>query len=175
MATLLRSSSGAIHAKQKIRSRTQCNAFADTITRPCAKPTSTRSYASLNAMFDEACAGLRPPARLRIWARCSPARRARCLAAARSPHGCRRSRAFSPADRVALMMPNVMQYPVALFGTLRARHGGGERQSALHRRELEHHLRLGAKAIVIVEILRAHPAAGATAYGSQAGPGDAHR
>ncbi len=35
-------------------------------------------------------------------------------------------------DRVAIMMPNVLQYPVALFGALRAGLIGGERQSAVH-------------------------------------------
>ena len=34
--------------------------------------------------------------------------------------------------RVALMMPNILQYPVCLFGTLRAGLHGGQRQSALH-------------------------------------------
>ena len=35
--------------------------------------------------------------------------------------------------RVAIMMPNVLQYPVALFGALRAGLHGRQRQSALHR------------------------------------------
>ena len=30
------------------------------------------------------------------------------------------SKGFKKGDRVALMMPNLLQYPVALFGTLRA-------------------------------------------------------
>ena len=35
-------------------------------------------------------------------------------------------------DRVAVMMPNVLQYPVAIAGILRAGYDGGERQPALH-------------------------------------------
>ena len=35
-------------------------------------------------------------------------------------------------DRVAVMMPNVLQYPVTTAGVLRAGYVGGERQSALH-------------------------------------------
>ena len=31
-----------------------------------------------------------------------------------------RSRGLEPGDRVALMMPNLMQYPIAMFGALRA-------------------------------------------------------
>lgn len=31
-----------------------------------------------------------------------------------------RSRGLEPGDRVALMMPNLMQYPIAMFGVLRA-------------------------------------------------------
>lgn len=30
------------------------------------------------------------------------------------------SRGLEPGDRIALMMPNIMQYPIALFGALRA-------------------------------------------------------
>jgi long-chain acyl-CoA synthetase len=29
-------------------------------------------------------------------------------------------RGLKPGDRVALMMPNIMQYPIAMFGALRA-------------------------------------------------------
>ncbi len=31
-----------------------------------------------------------------------------------------RSRGLEPGDRVALMMPNLLQYPIAMFGVLRA-------------------------------------------------------
>jgi long-chain acyl-CoA synthetase len=62
------------------------------------------------------------------------------------------SRGLKKGDRVALMMPNVLQYPVALFGTLRA---GGVVVSCnplYTPRELEHQLKdSGATVIVILE------------------------
>ncbi|WP_206370295.1 AMP-binding protein [Solimonas marina] len=55
-------------------------------------------------------------------------------------------------DRVALMMPNLLQYPVALFGVLRAGMVVVNVNPLYTARELEHQLRdSGAKAIVIVE------------------------
>ncbi len=53
-------------------------------------------------------------------------------------------------DRVALMMPNVLQYPVALFGLLRAGLVAVNVNPLYTARELEHQLNdSGAKAIVI--------------------------
>src|ERR1700690_117959 len=55
-------------------------------------------------------------------------------------------------DRVALMMPNVLQYPVALFGALRAGMVVVNTNPLYTARELEHQLAdSGAKAIVILE------------------------
>jgi len=55
-------------------------------------------------------------------------------------------------DRVALMMPNVLQYPVALFGVLRAGLVVVNVNPLYTPRELEHQLLdSGAKAIVILE------------------------
>ena len=55
-------------------------------------------------------------------------------------------------DRVALMMPNLLQYPVALFGTLRAGCVVVNCNPLYTPRELEHQLKdSGAAAIVIVE------------------------
>jgi long-chain acyl-CoA synthetase len=55
-------------------------------------------------------------------------------------------------DRVALMMPNILQYPVALFGVLRAGMVVVNTNPLYTARELEHQLKdSGAKAIVIVE------------------------
>jgi len=55
-------------------------------------------------------------------------------------------------DRVALMMPNILQYPVALFGVLRAGMVVVNTNPLYTPRELEHQLKdSGAKAIVIVE------------------------
>ncbi len=55
-------------------------------------------------------------------------------------------------ERVALMMPNLLQYPVALFGTLRAGCVVANCNPLYTPRELEHQLKdCGAVAIVIVE------------------------
>ena len=55
-------------------------------------------------------------------------------------------------DRVAVMMPNILQYPVAVFGILRAGLIVVNCNPLYTPRELEHQLRdSGAKAIVIIE------------------------
>lgn len=55
-------------------------------------------------------------------------------------------------DRVALMMPNILQYPVALFGVLRAGLIAVNVNPLYTARELEHQLKdSGSKAIVIFE------------------------
>lgn len=55
-------------------------------------------------------------------------------------------------DRVALMMPNLLQYPVALFGVLRAGMVVVNVNPLYTPRELEHQLNdAGARAIVVVE------------------------
>lgn len=55
-------------------------------------------------------------------------------------------------DRVALMMPNILQYPVALFGVLRAGLVAVNVNPLYTARELEHQLNdSGSKAIVIFE------------------------
>jgi len=55
-------------------------------------------------------------------------------------------------DRVAIMMPNLLQYPIALFGILRAGMTVVNVNPLYTPRELEHQLRdSGARAIVIVE------------------------
>jgi long-chain acyl-CoA synthetase len=54
--------------------------------------------------------------------------------------------------RVALMMPNVLQYPIAMFGVLRAGYTVVNVNPLYTARELEHQLRdSGAETIVIVE------------------------
>ena len=59
---------------------------------------------------------------------------------------------LAPGDRVALMMPNVLQYPIALYGALRAGLVVVNTNPLYTARELEHQLKdSGAKAIVIVE------------------------
>lgn len=60
--------------------------------------------------------------------------------------------ALKKGDRVAIMMPNILQYPVALFGTLRAGLTVVNVNPLYTARELEHQLKdSGAKAIVILE------------------------
>ena len=55
-------------------------------------------------------------------------------------------------DRVAIMMPNLLQYPVALFGVLRAGFIVVNCKPLYTPRKLEHQLNdSGAKAIVILE------------------------
>src|SRR5580698_4783873 len=59
---------------------------------------------------------------------------------------------LAQGDRVALMMPNILQYPIALFGVLRAGMVVVNTNPLYTPRELEHQLKdSGAKAIVIVE------------------------
>jgi len=59
---------------------------------------------------------------------------------------------LNKGDRVALMMPNLLQYPVALFGVLRAGMTVVNVNPLYTPRELEHQLNdSGARAIVIVE------------------------
>ncbi|EQC45775.1 long-chain-fatty-acid--CoA ligase [Bacteriovorax sp. BSW11_IV] len=55
-------------------------------------------------------------------------------------------------DRVAIMMPNILQYPIALFGVLRAGMTAVNVNPLYTSRELEHQLKdSGAKVIVIFE------------------------
>lgn len=63
---------------------------------------------------------------------------------------------LSPGDRVALMMPNVFQYPVALAGVLRAGMVVVNTNPLYTPRELAHQLKdSGARAIVILENMAA--------------------
>ena len=55
-------------------------------------------------------------------------------------------------DRVALMMPNILQYPIAIFGVLRAGMVVVNTNPLYTARELEHQLKdSGAKAILVLE------------------------
>ncbi|MGE4657930.1 MAG: AMP-binding protein [Gammaproteobacteria bacterium] len=59
---------------------------------------------------------------------------------------------LSTGDRVAVMMPNLLQYPVALFGILRAGFVAVNVNPLYTPRELEHQLRdSGARAIIVLE------------------------
>lgn len=55
-------------------------------------------------------------------------------------------------DRVAIMMPNLLQYPIAMFGVLRAGMVAVNCNPLYTARELEHQLKdSGAKAIVVID------------------------
>ena len=59
---------------------------------------------------------------------------------------------LQPGTRVALMMPNLLQYPIALFGILRSGYTAVNCNPLYTARELEHQLKdSGAEAIVILE------------------------
>ena len=59
---------------------------------------------------------------------------------------------FKKGDRIALMMPNTLQYPIAVFGLLRAGMTAVNTNPLYTRRELQHQLEdSDAKGIVIVE------------------------
>ena len=62
------------------------------------------------------------------------------------------SAGLTPGDRVAVMLPNVLQYPVALFGVHRAGMAAVNVNPLYTPRELKHQLQdSGARAIVILE------------------------
>ncbi len=62
------------------------------------------------------------------------------------------SRGLQPGDRVALMMPNLLQYPIALFGCLKAGLTIVNTNPLYTPREMEHQFTdSGVKAIVIAE------------------------
>jgi long-chain acyl-CoA synthetase len=109
------------------------------------------SYASLRDIFDEACARHgHSPAFTNMGATLTYAQLdalSRAFAA-----WLQRKSGLLPGDRVALMMPNILQYPIALFGVLRAGMAVVNTNPLYTPRELEYQLKdSGAKAIVIVE------------------------
>lgn len=109
------------------------------------------SYASLRDIFEQACAAHRhAPAFTNMGATLSYAQLdelSRAFAA-----WLQQKSGLAPGDRVALMMPNILQYPIALFGVLRAGMVVVNTNPLYTARELEHQLKdSGAKAIVIVE------------------------
>src|SRR5271156_1396556 len=108
-------------------------------------------YASLRDIFDEACAAHgHAPAFTNMGATLSYAQ-LDALSVAFAAWLQKKS-GLAPGDRVALMMPNILQYPIALFGVLRAGMVVVNTNPLYTARELEHQLKdSGAKAIVIVE------------------------
>ena len=78
-------------------------------------------------------------------------RRARARSPRPSAPGCK-SKGLAKGARVAIMMPNVLQYPVAMMGILRAGYTVVNVNPLYTPRELEHQLKdSGAEAIVILE------------------------
>ncbi|MGD8680523.1 MAG: AMP-binding protein, partial [Lysobacterales bacterium] len=62
------------------------------------------------------------------------------------------SQGLNPGDRIALMLPNILQYPVTMFGAMRAGLVVVNTNPMYTARELKHQLRdSGARAIVVVE------------------------
>jgi long-chain acyl-CoA synthetase len=108
-------------------------------------------YTSIRQLFDEACSKFRDaPAFTNMGTTLTYAQldaQSRAFAA-----WLQHRSGLALGDRVALMMPNVLQYPVALFGTLRAGMVVVNTNPLYTARELEHQLRdCDAKAIVILE------------------------
>jgi len=67
------------------------------------------------------------------------------------------SRGLKPGDRVAIMMPNLLQYPVALFGCLRAGLVIVNTNPLYTPREMKHQFNdSGVKAIIILENFASH-------------------
>ena len=108
-------------------------------------------YASLRDIFEEACAAHgHAPAFTNMGATLTFAQLdelSRAFAA-----WLQHKSGLGPGDRVALMMPNILQYPIALFGVLRAGMVVVNTNPLYTARELEHQLKdSGAQVIVIVE------------------------
>lgn len=108
------------------------------------------TYASVRDVFDESCAKF------------GPRRAYSCMGKAitfteldelsRAFGAFLEGRDLKKGARVALMMPNILQYPVCLFGTLRAGYTVVNTNPLYTARELEHQLvDSGAEAIVVVE------------------------
>ena len=108
-------------------------------------------YGSLRDIFEEACAAHRhAPAFTNMGATLSYAQLDELSRAFAS--WLQKKSGLAPGDRVALMMPNILQYPIALFGVLRAGMVVVNTNPLYTARELEHQLKdSGAKAIIIVE------------------------
>jgi long-chain acyl-CoA synthetase len=108
-------------------------------------------YTSIRQMFEEACAKFgEAPAFTNMGATLTYAAldsKSKAFAAWLQQHA-----GLSPGDRVSLMMPNVLQYPIALFGVLRAGMVVVNTNPLYTARELEHQLAdSGARAILILE------------------------
>ncbi len=109
------------------------------------------AYSSIAALFEEACAKHQhQPAFSNMGTTLSYAQLdelSRAFAA-----WLQQKSGLVAGDRVAIMLPNILQYPIALFGILRAGMIVVNTNPLYTPRELEHQLKdSGAKAIVILE------------------------
>lgn len=108
-------------------------------------------YASLRDVFDEACTAYGNRIAYRSLGAALTYAQLDTLSRAFAAWLQKRS-GLSAGDRIALMMPNLLQYPIALFGILRAGMVVVNVNPLYTPRELEHQLKdSGAKAIVILE------------------------
>lgn len=108
-------------------------------------------YASLNAMFAESCRKFSAlPAYTNMGRTLSYADLDRL--SQRFAAWLQQSAGLKKGDRLAIMMPNVLQYPIAVFGALRAGLVVVNTNPLYTARELAHQLQdSGARAIVILE------------------------
>ena len=108
-------------------------------------------YTSLAAMFDQAVASARQPIAFTNFGRDLSYQELDRLSRAFAGY-LRTTLGLEKGDRVAIMMPNLLQYPVALFGVLRAGLVVVNTNPLYTDRELEHQLAdAGVTTIVIVE------------------------
>jgi long-chain acyl-CoA synthetase len=111
---------------------------------------STEHISSLVGLFDEACR--KYATKVAYVSMGIEMTYAELDAQASEFAGWLQAKGLKKGDRVALMMPNVLQYPPALFGTLRAGCVVVNCNPLYTPRELEHQLKdSGAQAIVILE------------------------
>jgi len=111
----------------------------------------TSACSSLKALIEDACAKYHhAPAYTNLGATLSYAQLDELSRAFAS--WLQHKSGLAHGDRIALMMPNILQYPIALFGALRAGMVVVNTNPMYTARELEHQLAdSGAKAIVILE------------------------
>jgi long-chain acyl-CoA synthetase len=110
-----------------------------------------KAYASLKDIFEKSCARF---ADLPAYGNMGHSITYHELDAASRAFGAylQKVAGLKKGDRVAIMMPNVLQYPVALFGALRAGFTVVNTNPLYTPRELEHQLRdSGATAIVVLQ------------------------
>jgi long-chain acyl-CoA synthetase len=110
-----------------------------------------RAFASLKEVFEASC---RRFADLPAYSNMGVSITYRQLDAASRDFGAylQKSLGLKKGDRVAIMLPNLLQYPVTLFGTLRAGLTVVNVNPLYTPRELEHQLKdSGASAIVVLE------------------------